>query len=398
MKKLFSLQGIATFILVLMCIQYVPIEGSLISPLKVGVMALTPALWLIATPKFTRAVAFGVLYLMVVFFAGMFNPDSFRASTVIYLSLFVVMFMVYYNLIYCEKVFKIDYFIKVIQWLILAFFIFLVLQQISRLAGINYFPLINLHGGDHRGILIGRSLSVEQSYTGRVVPALFLCLIRMYEVKWGEKNITIKRIYNENKLVVWGFLWTMITMGSGTAFVSLGVLSLYFIKRQYIMSAVPLLVMLYIAIPYIDYTPLNRAKATFDASLTLDREDIIEADGSGASRITPMLNTLQLDFTAKETWFGRGIDTGRIGGLMNSNETVGGISDYGFLAYLFSLLLVFQCMIRKFFSIETIFFFVLLVAGLYNVAFYWGILLLFTTSFYFQMQKREDPSLQQPVD
>ena len=58
-----------------------------------------------------------------------------------------------------------------------------------------------------------------------------LVLLRMHEVKWGRANLTFFRLYKGNKWVILGFLWCMLTMGSGTAFIGLAILSLYFIKK-----------------------------------------------------------------------------------------------------------------------------------------------------------------------
>ena len=65
---------------------------------------------------------------------------------------------------------------------------------------------------------------------------------------------------------------------------------------------------------------------------------------------------------------------------------IGGMSDYGFMQYIFSLCLVFACCIRRPISIETLFFLVVLMAEIRNVYVWWAILMMFATTKYFLLQ------------
>ncbi len=234
MFRYITKRNIATLYLILMCVQYSPIEGQSISLVKVGSMCLAPMVMLCSSLKFTCATLLGVLYLLSTLVSGLLNYDNFRASTLLYLLLFVVMFITYYNLIYCERVFSVEYFTKLLRGLIIAYGVVLILQQACRVMGVEYVPLINLYGGDSRGVMIGRSLSLEQSYSARVMAALFLSLVRMTEVRLARQRVTLRELCAESRWSVVIFLWSMITMGSGTAVVSLAIVALYFVKRQYI--------------------------------------------------------------------------------------------------------------------------------------------------------------------
>jgi hypothetical protein len=376
---------ITTFFFILMCIQYVPIEGAEVSYIKFGTMCLSPIIWIFYSPKITRAFAWGSLYFATVFFSCIFNAESFRLSTIGYLFSFICMFIMFYNLIYFEKAFTIDSFICLIKRLILAYTICLILQQIFKLLGHVPVPLINLNHIETRTLLGANSLAIEQSHSARIMTALFLGLLRMYEVKWGKDNVTIQNILTDSKWVLAGFLWSMITMGSGTAFVGLGILSLYFIKQQYALTIIPLLFISYAILPYINYQPIQRTNNLLNATLTMNQKTMIHADGSGASRIFPLINTIKgLDITDKNTWLGKGIDTGKSFGFLKSEgQLLGGITDYGLISYICSLFFLFKCCIRKVFSLESLVFIVMLGAGITNIAFVWGILMIFTTSRYF---------------
>lgn len=384
MLKYINKQNIATLFLVLMCIQYLPLEGYTISYIKFTAMCLTPIIWLAATPKISKAFVWAGLYFVAILFSGLFNLDSFRFSTVGYLLSFIFMFIMYYNLVWVEEAFSADYFIRLLKRLILAYTICLIMQQAVRLVGINSFPLINLLSGDSRGIMIGNSLMAEQSHSARILTVLFLSLLRMYEVKWGKENVNIKAIYADAKWVLLGFLWSMLTMGSGTAFAGLGILSLYFIKRQYALTAVPLLLILYFAIPYIEFEPLQRAKVTLEATLTMDASAVKKADGSAAARVVPLLNTINhIDLLDADTWLGEGVDKTLSEKYLSDEQMLGTIKDYGLLSYILLLIFIFTCCIR-FKSLETLIFVILMSANLANVAYGWGIMMLFATTRYFK--------------
>ncbi|MDB4225824.1 hypothetical protein N9800_01055 [bacterium] len=379
---------IAVVFLVLMCIQFIPIEGHGVSNVKFAAMCLTPFIWLNSFKTVSKAFVWGSIYLLAIIVSVIYNSDSFRLSTAGYKVAFVVMFIMYYDLIYSKRALTLPDFIKFLRALILAFTITLLIQQLALIIGIRSLPIINLMGYLDRGIG-SNALSLEPSHAARILTVLMLALLRMYEVKWGSSNLTLSRFYKENKWVVLGFLWSMLTMGSGTAFVGLAILSFYFIQKQYAFISIGLITLFYFAIPKIDYEPFNRVKDTFEAAITLDQEKVIEADHSASARILPLLNTISyLDVNSADTWFGKGIDKNVTADYLSEEQTIGGITDYGLISFIASLIFVFACCIRKPLSLETLIFILMMGAGISNVAYVWGILMLFTTSKYFIINKR----------
>ena len=346
-------------------------------------MCVSPLIWLITFKTFSKAFVWGGIYLLFILFSVIYHIDSLRISTVGYKVTFVLMFIMYYDLIYFNRVLSLIDFIKFLRTFILAFVICLVLQQMAIIAGLQSLPLINLMGYLGRGIG-SNSLTLEPSHTARILTVLMLVLLRMHEVKWGRTNLTLSRLYKENKLVVLGFLWSMITMGSGTAFVGLAILSLYFIKKQNIVIILLLGFVFYLSIPFIKYEPFNRAKDTLDAAITLDQKKVIEADNSASARIVPLLNTFTyLDIKNADTWLGKGIDTNSSSEYLSAENTIGDITDYGLISFIISLIFVFVCCIKKIWSLEAAIFILLLGAAIGNIAYVWGVLMLFTTSKYF---------------
>ena len=229
-------------------------------------------------------------------------------------------------------------------------------------------------------------MSYEPSSAARILAVLFLALIRMLEIK--QNNIlTLTQIYQKATWPTIGFIWSMLTMGSGTAFIALGILALYFIKRKYALYIIPVLCIIYITIPYIENTSLQRAYNVFIAVLTGSQEIVIETDVSAATRVAPLMNLFtNLDLADINTWFGHGVDyTINLGDYKAymKDGIIGGVLDYGLLSFIVMQILVFTCVIPRIFSIETLFWIFLFGFSFANVPYTWGAMMIFTTVRYF---------------
>lgn len=382
-----SLRNIASFILVLFCIQYIPIESrDSVSYLKLLVSALCPFILLIYSPKIGRTMMLFLIYYVTIIIVAVMHPASLRWSTIIFMATFIVTYLAFYNLVFFENAFTKNYFRHLIERLIVAYTIVLVIQQCFIIVGIRTFPLINLVQFLDRGIG-ANSLSYEPSSTAIILSFAMLSLIRMIELDYGHK-LSVKEIFFESKWPTLGFLWCMLSMGSGSAFIGLGILLCYFIRPQYYLSTILLLIVMYLAITNIDFVPLQRARDSFEAFLTFDNQVVSEADGSAAARIIPMVNTLtNLDLTSFQGWFGHGVDYGLSKGLFSNIVMVGNIADYGFFSFLILQVIVYTSMIKKLFSIETLLWLGLGMATLANVPINWGAMMMFTAVRYFQVQK-----------
>lgn len=372
-------RNIAVAILVVMLTQFVFIEGYGISPLKVGLMALMPFVFVIKVPYVSKALILGILYLLTIIFSGLFHPESLRFSTIGYLGMFVIAFITLYNLVH-SGTFSLSFFIKFLKWMILAYAICLICQQLLVLVGIRFMPLVNLSNQGFLAIDKLPSLAIEPSHSARILGVLMYSYMECISFRNGFTFSFRQLFETEHKWITFGFLWSMLTMGSGTAFIVLGVLSLYFINWRNALIIVPLLAGLVTIGSSMGIKQFDRAYNITQATLTLDKETVGETDGSAAYRIRPILNTINnLDLSKKEHWFGYGIDSGR----NNLSEAMlAEITDYGLLAYLCGLLLVFSCAIR-FWSIPTIMYFIGIGGGTGNIAYAWGILMIFMCVRYF---------------
>ena len=270
----------------------------------------------------------------------------------------------------------------------MAYFVVCIIQQIFLLVGINYFPLINLCQILDRGIGCN-SLCQEPSTFGRFMLVFYYAYIKCSEYERDGGPFTLKELFSgEHKWVTIRFLWMMLTMGSGTAFVCLILLSLYFVRRNNWYYVIPLLTIGYSLIQASGIEALDRATSTIEATSTLDARTIRATDSSAAARITPMLNALNADYTKFETWFGKGIDAGH---AMGAKATM--FDDYGLMFYIIAQLLNFTCA-YNFWSLATIF----ILTGVggggagTNIQYCWTLMMVMTCVKYFH-DNRYNPEI-----
>lgn len=379
-QSYFTLKNFATFVLVLFCVHYIPLETrASVSMIKIAASFLCCFVFIIYVPYVTKALVLAIIYFLTILGSAIFHMETFRASTLLYLCSFLITFITMYNLVYVKKVFSLDYFTIIVKRLIYTLAIVLVIQQCFIIVGIRIFPLINLTQFLDRGIG-ANSLTMEPSVCARMMGVLLYAYMECISFREGSKFQFSQLFEQEHKWVTIAFFWAILTMGSGTAFIVLGVLSLYFISWRNALIIIPILIGLVYMASLVGIKQFDRAYETTKVTLTMNKELVAETDGSAYARIAPILNTFKnLDLTKKECWFGYGIDAG----TENKEERmIAEITDYGFLAYIWGVILVFTCSIR-FLSISTIMFFIGIGGGTANIAYQWGILIVFMCIRYF---------------
>ena len=378
----------ATILIIFYGIYYMPVDSfGMNAPIKMTLMVSSIVVMFFYSFKASKAVLIGVIYLLYQYIVASFHPESFRWSTYIYSILLVLTYVSFYNLVFIEKVFKIDHFINICKWFMMLYFVVCIVQQVLTLMGIGYFPLFNTMTNPDRGIGC-QSLSMEQSTFGRFMLVFYYAYIKCCEYKRDEGPFTLSELFSgEHKWVTIRFLWMMLTMGSGTAYVCLILLSLYFVRWHNWYYVIPTLIICYGLIQASGIEALDRATETIEATATLDKETVQETDGSASARITPILNSLTADFTKKETWFGYGIDAGIYD---KHNRTI--FHDYGLIFYIISLLLCFTCA-YNFWSLGTIFMFAGVGGGAGgNIQYAWALMMVMTCVKYFY-KNRYNPEI-----
>lgn len=383
-----GLKLFTTFFLIYFCISYVPIEGNVGFGLgKIAACSIAIIMMLIYSLKLSKAMIIGFIYLAYQFTSASFHPESWRWSTLLFSTAFVISYISIYNFVVVEKVFSIEHFIKICKWVIMAYFAVCIIQQVLIVLGITYLPLVNMMYALDRGIGC-QSLSLEPSHSARIMLVLYYAYIKCCEYKRGEGPFTINELFSgEHKWVTIRFLWMMTTMGSGTAFVCLILLSLYFVRRHNWYYVIPMLAICYTLIQASGIEALDRATSTIEATSTLDAITVRETDGSAAARITPILNSLNADFTQFDTWFGKGIDAGHAIGAKKTT-----FDDYGFVFSLITFLFSFSCA-YNFWSLGTIFMFAGVGGGAgSNIYYAWALMMVMTCVKYFH-DNQENPEI-----
>ena len=225
-RRWFTDYNVAVFTLVFMSVQFLYMEGWTVSIPKAVFMAVTPFLLLMMSPNVSKATIFGLLFWFVTVAMSVVQFGTSRMSTFYYTALFLIMFNLYYNLVYINRVFSLNDFLKIVKFVIWAYAVCLVLQQVCYIVGLKYMPVINLMNQPYYELFRLNSLAVEPSHAARLLTVYFYAFLKLLEYKQGSAP-SISYLWQEHRWTIVAFLYTMVGIGSGTAFVGLAILAMY---------------------------------------------------------------------------------------------------------------------------------------------------------------------------
>jgi hypothetical protein len=291
----------AIFFLILFCVHYIPIESrNGVGSVKIAMMVL--CFYVLFTKVFmvSKALIIGTIYFLFMLSTATFHPSSFRWSTILFRGMFIYSFVTFYHLVYVARCFTIESFLSILKNLIFAYTVCLILQQLCMVVGLRFLPLLNLSYSLDRG-LWGNSLTYEPSTFGRLMSVFYYAYLKCYEYKTG-KALNLHDCFNEHSKVTYAYLYCVFTMGSGTAFISLGIVSLYFLRGWHMFLSLPLLLGVFSLMNYMEIEQFKRASSVAEATMSLDSRKVEETDGSAATRIKPILNTFTIDLSKRESW------------------------------------------------------------------------------------------------
>ena len=380
-KFIYEDKVLATIMLVLFNIMFVPIEQGPFSPVKIGFMGICPLIFIAKKPIVTKALVLAAIYWVVCYTLSLLKGEM-RFSTLGFLGMYLILYINYYSFI-VKGTFTLEYFTKVLKYLIIAYAVVLIGQQMCVLVGLRNMPLLNLQNQFFLSITKLPSLSLEPSHSARILTFTMLAYLKCMEIKKGER-ISIQELFSpELRIVIFSFLWSMLMMGSGTAFVGMGVLSLYFITRKTVIYIIPLIIGMFMLGQSMELKQMDRAVALAEAASTGSAEEAMAADGSGATRIIPVMNVFtKTDVTQLETWIGKkNMEKDKYWWKRTDTKIY---DQYGLIAFIISLVFIYSCVIRHFFSIETLLYLILLGFTLGNIYYAWGCLMIMTGVTYFQ--------------
>jgi hypothetical protein len=359
----------------------------------VGVMAFSPFIITIYHKLYRSDILLLLFLLNIAVFPPITNPESMRWSTVMYSFMFGLTFLAYKQLLY-QKPLAIEMYQKLLKYLIYAYFIVLLIQQFSVLTGL---PILNLREYDVINPWKLSSLSSEPSHSGRIVGILMYCYLTVREIVLKEKYDFILNIKQDRWPWI-AFVWTMISMGSGTAFIFLGFVLLKIIRIKNITAILVIGLIISFVLVFLSIDSLERAWNFAVAILTFSPDTMMKEDHSASMRIVPLiLLSSMLDISSLSGWFGHGVDS--VSAIMSSmipgtpeGFSGGGLLqiwyEYGFLSFALFVLFSFLATYNKQDHISIIFWFMVVFISTVNSQIVWlSIILLFTNKYFMLTRK-----------
>lgn len=247
-----------------------------------------------------------IMCVMMISFPLIFHPETIRWSTLLYSCLFCVYFMAFCRVLAFSQ-YTLENFLQLIEWLLYAYCVVLIIQQLCVLTGLPIFNISNYNPMEPFKL---NSLMAEPSHTARVMVLLFFLYLVTYKQITGLQSIK-DILCAMNKKVLFSFFYSIITMGSGTAFLLLGVLIVkYLPKRKFMLSLMAIVALL--PILYFTVNNVNSAKRTVNfiaTTLSFDEQKLIRRDLSAAIRIIPTIHGAKaVTITTQDGLFGHGVD------------------------------------------------------------------------------------------
>ena len=333
----------------------------------IAFMAFSPVVVLVSKEA-NKNDLFLISFLLIIAFSQyLLNPEKIRWSTILYTAMFCFYFMAYTRIFRWSNMLIIRY-QSTIKLLIYAYTAILIIQQFCVLTGL---PIINLSNYNSANPWKLNTLSSEPSHSSLYLVVLMYSFIITRECQIYHKY-NLRKYFSADYVVWFCFLWSMITMGSGSAFFYLFILFLKFINKKKIIQVFIVFISIYSILTMINLNALSRLKKSAVAVSSLDIERIIDADHSASYRIVPSLFAFKIiDLETADGWFGKGSDYmkedlyNQIPGT-SENSSIGSMFtfavDYGIIPFfIFFIFSIRTCVDRKqFLSIVFLFFGVLL--------------------------------------
>ena len=326
----------------------------------------------------------------IVFSAGVINIETVRWSSVFYSLMFSSFYIAYVNTLKNGSM-QISEFIKICKFILFAYFFTLLIQQFCVLLSLPIFNVSNYNSSNPWKL---NALAAEPSHSARIIALVMLAYVMAIKI---IKNSQIPEPPQKEQMLVWFvFLYSMMTLGSGTGAFMLFLIILYKFGKFNVKSFVLAFVTILIVLSFFPIEQLNRSINLIISIFSLDYNQMLSADHSGAMRIAPLFVLLnEVEIFSVNGIFGNGTDSV---GLFMSNY-IAGVEDgfaggglmmlwyeYGVLSFaLFSFFSIRTMYIEK----EPIFFLIWLImvfiAGV-NGQMIWLAIILFTSLRFFKSQ------------
>lgn len=367
------------------------LDSSNMNILLIGVMLISPIILFISIRSISVEDILLILFILSIIFSPLINhPETMRWSTVIYSCMFIISFITYKHLLY-KDVFGIEDFEKLIRYLIYAYTLVLIIQQLCVLLGLPIFNLSNYNPAEPWKL---NSLTSEPSHSARIMGLLMFSFVLIKQIILDRKY-SFSIDFKSDRIVWISFFWTMLTMNSGTAFLFILIIFSMFLSIRNLLGLIISFILVGFIVSIFNITAFDRTFKIIEAIFTLDTNKIIIADPSASVRIVPLILLSQLvNVTSLNDWFGYGID--HVSTILSSLVYIGGMPDgwsgggmlliwveYGFLSFLLFSLISFMLVYEKGnFSTIIFWFFLIFLYGVNSQIVWITIILLFTTKYF----------------
>ena len=270
----------------------------------IALMFISPLFTLRRTLS-TEAVLLLGFALSIVFFPAFVHSGGTRWSTILYSLMFCGLFISYDGMLRQGKL-RLVSFLNIMRYLIIAYAVVLLIQQLCVLLGLPIFNLSNYDPSERWKL---NSLSPEPSHSARIMGLLMFSYILGSRLLMRARK-TFK-VSERQYILLWlCFFWTMITMMSATALVMIIIVLVTNAQGNGIRFYVVSFLIAVFAIFLIPGDLVERVFAISSAALTLDYKAVLNADHSGAMRIAPMLVLLsESELFSILGIFGNGVDS-----------------------------------------------------------------------------------------
>lgn len=391
--------AIVTIYIVLMATQIIALEGFGVSPIKVVAMLLAPFIILTSgsIKLVSNALVYGGFFLLTMTICAMCSSHLVAWNRIGYRAMYIMMFICVYYIIY-EGHINLDFIKKVIKILIIAYGIIFVIQHLFFLVGFREIPILNFYGSlTLKGVFKPNGLAIEGSHAARILTILYWGFLKLTEIEEGHP-VEFKKSWMDYSLTTSLFWLSMITMGSATAMIGIFLILLYFFKKDAGLTFIGLIIFVLLMNVDIDNITIKRVQVIFNSLFSDDiGSSLKKGEGSGAIRIMPIVNTINsLDLFSWKSWIGQGsvqnLDVDFVKRMFSESRYIGDITDFGLFTYLLSLIFVYRCCIRSFFSMESLLFLLLATFSVGSVYYTWLMLIIFCAVKYYSFiyQPQED--------
>lgn len=385
---------VATYI-VLMSTQLIPLEGYVISPVKVIAMLFAPLILIILgyIKQISNALVYGSIYILIIISCTLLSSPAVAWNRIGYRAMYVMMFICVYSIIY-KKHINLDFIRSILQTIIIAYgVIFIVQYSLYYLVGIRELSFLNFYGSvSMKGVFKPNGLAIEASHAARILTVLYWGFLKLTEIKRGTP-IKFKETWKGDYILITSLFWfSMISMSSATAIIGILLVLSYFFSKNIVLIFIALIAFIVMMNVEIDNLTIKRIQVVFNSFFSNDVANSLKiGEGSGAVRILPIVNTItNLDLFSWSFWVGQGsvqshnIDF--VKQMFRENRYIGDITDYGLFSYLTSLLFVYKCCIRKFFSLESLMFLLLATFSVGSIYYTWFMLIVFFLIKYYSIE------------